>query len=61
MGRAHLPGRHRRVAEIVRSVAVGGTGVENNREGIEPAYRAGSLRKVGRVVFCNCRWIGAIN
>ena len=56
-----MPGRHRRVAEIVRSVAVGGIGVENNREGIKPACRAGLLQKVGRGVFRNCRWIGAID
>ena len=39
-GRAHLPGRHYRLTEFVCSVAVGGTGVENNREGVELTAQA---------------------
>ena len=40
MGRAHLPGRYCKVTEIICLVAVGGIGVENNREGIKPAAQA---------------------
>jgi hypothetical protein len=39
-GRAHLPGRHHRLAEFVCLVAVGGTGVGNDREGVELAAQA---------------------
>ena len=39
-GRAHLPSRHYRLTEFVCSVAVGGTGVENNHEGIKLTAQA---------------------
>ena len=38
--RAHLPGRHYRLAEFVCSVAVGGMGVENDRKGIKLTAQA---------------------
>ena len=39
-GRAHLPSRHYRLAEFVCSVAVGGIGVENDREGVKLTAQA---------------------
>ena len=35
-----MPGRHYRLTEFVCSVAVGGTGVEIDREGVELAAQA---------------------
>ena len=46
-------GGHRGLAEFVCLVAIGGTGMWNDCEGIELASRASLLQKVGRGVCCN--------
>jgi len=46
-------GGHCGLAEFVCLVAIGGTGMWNDCEGIELASRASLLQKVGRGVCCN--------